>query len=112
MSTPLHRTLGVMSGKKAASDASAETPHLQRGPGDARGVSRGIGATTETRRAPSDREQLDDLMTAVIRDDSDAAQDFNGLIIRLPPTSLQQTGRASSSHPAFEEMMRDEGLKD
>ncbi|RAW42584.1 hypothetical protein PC110_g1309 [Phytophthora cactorum] len=57
-------------------------------------------------------EQLDDLMTAVIRDDSDAAQDFNGLIIRLPPTSLQQTGRASSSHPAFEEMMRDEGLKD
>ncbi|KAG3047601.1 hypothetical protein PC122_g24067 [Phytophthora cactorum] len=92
-----------MSGKKAASDASAETPHLQRGPGDARGVSRGIGATTETRRAPSDR---------VIRDDSDAAQDFNGLIIRLPPTSLQQTGRASSSHPAFEEMMRDEGLKD
>ncbi|KAG2959986.1 hypothetical protein PC119_g26539, partial [Phytophthora cactorum] len=57
-------------------------------------------------------EQLDDLMTAVIRDDSDAAQDFNGLIIRLLPTSLQQTGRASSSHPAFEEMMRDEGLKD
>ncbi|KAG6951402.1 hypothetical protein JG688_00013746, partial [Phytophthora aleatoria] len=56
-------------------------------------------------------EQLDDLATAVIRDDSDAAQAFNGLITRLPPTSLQQTGRASSSHPAFEEMMRDEGLK-
>ncbi|KAG2772039.1 hypothetical protein PC129_g14419 [Phytophthora cactorum] len=56
--------------------------------------------------------QFDDLATAVIHDNPDAADVFNSVISLTPTPALQRTGSGSSDHSPSADLLKREGLRD
>ncbi|KAG6957432.1 hypothetical protein JG687_00009992 [Phytophthora cactorum] len=56
--------------------------------------------------------QFDDLATAVIHDNPDAADVFNSVISLTPTPALHRTGSGSSDHSPSADLLKREGLRD